>query len=206
MSVVALPAGLVQRLIDHDRTAMGSYRFLHVMGVTHTVVTLAARHGIDPQRAAVAGLLHDASKEIKPEKIEKQLGKWGVGIPEDDREHPKVWHGLHAATWGRRELGIEDEGLLQAVELHTTADAEVCALTKALFIADFTEPGRALPQAGALLEAAYGDLELGFRRTLECKAGHLMRKEGFRLHPRAGRAIEAYLHPNFAESLEPPAV
>lgn len=197
---------LIQRLIEHDRGAMGSFRFMHVMGVTHAMLTLAEAHGIDRERAAVAALLHDASKEKSGKKLEKELAAWGVAIPEEDREHPKVWHGLHAATWARRELGLEDAEILEAVELHTTADAGVCALTKALFIADFTEPGRGLPLAEPLLQAARADLETGFRRTLEAKAGHLLRKEGFRLHARAARAIEAYLQPNFAESLEPPAV
>lgn len=187
-------AAIYQALADDAQRHLSPPKFRHVLGVTHAAVALAQRHGVALEQAAAAGLLHDRSKAMKPEAIEADLREWGEAIPEEDRDYPAVWHGLHAAAWARRTgalAGIEGaEAIVEAVRLHSTADAGMGPLAKILFIADYTEPGRDFEGVGELRELAARDLEQGFAACLERKYRHMMSK-GKAISPRALRAAEA---------------
>ncbi len=186
-------AQLIQDLTDRAADAMSPYRFQHVLGVTHTACALAAVHGLGVERAGLAGLLHDLFKETPPPRIQRELEACSVSIPPEDCDHPKTWHGLRAAVFAERELGLSDPEILEAVTLHTTGDAEIGRLARVLFVADFCEPGRRAEQAPEILRAARQDLDEGYRRALVAKTRHILGKKGRALHPRAVRALRAWL-------------
>ncbi len=179
---------------------MSERRLLHVLGVSHVMVTLAAAHRLDIAAAALVALLHDMSKDLAPDEIAADLDRLGQAIPDEDHDHPRVWHGLHAAAWARERWGLDGE-LFEAVALHTTADAGVGPLTCALYIADVCEPGRHNPHAAEILEGARADLEEGFRQALAHKLRHVAHKRGT-LHPRSLRAMTHWLSPEQRRLLE----
>lgn len=181
---------VVQSLLDELRARSRPARFLHVLGVTHVAVALAARHGVDPSRAAMAALLHDLSRETPPAELEADLARRGRPVEDDDRPVPPSWHGLHAAARAA-EFGLAPEtGLAEieeAVRLHTTADAGMGPLARVLYLADSTEPGRVYPQADELRRAARENLDAGFRACVRHKIGYA-RERGLSIGPRSERA------------------
>lgn len=190
----------VQPLVDELIRTQSESRFVHTLGVLHTAVVLADIAGADPAEAAVAALLHDSSKPIPPPEIEADLAARGVPLPEEDRPTPATWHGLHAAV---RLLdpescpgGIEwpDDAtagrVARAVELHSTADADMDDLGRILFTADALEPGRDFSGVDELRRTARENPEDGFRATLRHKCGYILDR-GMTLHPRARRALES---------------
>lgn len=89
----------------------------------------------DRMRWCAAGLLHDALREEKPDQL-RHL------VPEPMRDLAgKLLHGPAAAARLRDE-GVDDEPLLLAITSHTLGHPELDALGRALFIADYIEPGR----------------------------------------------------------------
>jgi HD superfamily phosphohydrolase YqeK len=138
---------------------------------------------------------------MAPNSIKADLARRGRSIPPEDRDHPKVWHGLHASVWAEQDLGVRDEAVLEAVALHTTCDAGAGPLTRAIFVSDFCEPGRKNPQAPEILAVARRDLDEAFRRALVAKTRHMLGRKKFVLHPRARRAIEEWLEPEVMEEL-----
>jgi predicted HD superfamily hydrolase involved in NAD metabolism len=184
-----------QMLADDVQHRLSPGRFLHVLGVTHTAVHLAMRHGADPELAAVAGLLHDRSKGMQPDEIRADLERRGQAIPEEDLEHPAVWHGLHAAAVLRQDYEMKDEEgageVCAAVAVHTTADREMTTLAKILFVADYTEPGRDFEGLTELRALSRKDLDEAFKSILVHKCGHVISR-GRSLSPRAQRALEFY--------------
>jgi 2-amino-4-hydroxy-6-hydroxymethyldihydropteridine diphosphokinase len=89
--------------------------------------------GVDRWRAA--GLLHDALRDADPEGLRSRVSP-------DLRDLPAfVLHGPAAAERLRVD-GVADGGLLRAVAYHTLGHASLDALGKALYAADFLEPGR----------------------------------------------------------------
>lgn len=168
-------------------------RLLHVYGVAHTAAHLAERHRLGVDQAIQASLLHDLSKEVHPDELRKDLKRRGRKLPEEEHPYPRTWHGFHAAVLGEQEFGIDDRDVLEAVALHTTAEAEIGPLTRALFIADFTEPNRAIAEGPDVLALACRDLDQAFCRALDLKTRHMLGKKDFDLHPRTRRAMRRWL-------------
>ncbi len=192
---------LVQLLTDRLPTVMSPARVQHVLGVTHVAATLAGRHGLDPERAALAGLLHDQFKEVEPDRLRRELEALGERIAPDDLDFPKVWHGARAAAYARHELGIAAADLLESVALHSTSDAAATPLTHLVFIADYAEPGRKRAEAAEILRVAREDLAAGYRLALRTKIGYLLRRGRAALHPRALRALEEAFGPGELDQL-----
>lgn len=181
-----------QSLNEACRSRLKPKRYRHVLGVTHTAVVLAEIHGVDLRLAALAGLLHDYSKEMKPKAIEADLAERGVEIPEDDRDLPAVWHGLHAVTIARQDWSVggspELEDLLRAVEFHSTAEEDFSPLSRVLFMADATEPSRQYEGVDELRELCRKNLDAAFRRLLTRKVEYVSNQGGL-VSPRATRAL-----------------
>lgn len=180
-------------LLDRARTRMSQRRLLHVLGTAHIMAVLAELHRLDRDAAVLAALIHDQSKELTPEKIEHELAHMGEPVTDIDRDHPRIWHGLHAACWAKHELGVKDDAVLEAAALHSTTDAGVRPLTRALYVADICEPGRQFKAAEELLDVARRDLNEGYRQCLMYKTRFVIEKQKAELHPRSVRALREWL-------------
>jgi HD superfamily phosphohydrolase YqeK len=110
----------------------------HVARVSELMGTWAERAGlseVDRVRWRAAGLLHDALRDADHDHLRTL-------VSEELREHPgKMLHGPAAAA-RLREEGVDDEPLLLAIAWHTLGHPDFDALGKALYLADYTEPGR----------------------------------------------------------------
>lgn len=96
-----------------------------------------ALHLTDTERKRwrAAAYLHDALRDAAPD----VLRAW---IPTGDSMPDALLHGPAAAARLRDE-GVDDEELLAAIAFHTVGDAGFDRLGRALYAADFLEPGRA---------------------------------------------------------------
>ena len=144
-------------------------RYAHTLRVADTAEKLAGLHGLDPKRTRLAALLHDAARELKPDEQRRLAEDWNLPLGEPERENPKLLHGPVAAELARRELGIGDEEILEAVRAHTVGSPGMTPLALALYVADKIEPGRDYPSVGRLRELAredlYGAAAESLRRT-----------------------------------------
>lgn len=202
MNQHALNAQRLQSLLDRARLVLSPRRIIHSLGVTHTAMMLASHHGLELVDAALAGLLHDQSKDIKPKRILAELEHAGCPLPHEDLDFPNTWHGIHAAWVGRSKLGIEAAAVLEAVALHSTADAGIGPLAKLIFIADMCEPNRPVAVAHEILLIACSDLDEGFRLALLHKVRHVLTMKKSTLHPKAVRALRAYANLDPEELIE----
>ena len=86
-------------------------------------------------RWRAAGILHDALRDASPADLVRILPERLRQLP------PKAYHGPAAAILLRAD-GVSDRGLLRAVRWHTLGSKKFGRLGRALFAADFLEPGR----------------------------------------------------------------
>lgn len=86
-------------------------------------------------RWKAAGFLHDALREAPPEELRPLVP------PVFRHLAGKLLHGPAAAERLRRD-GLDDEPILTAVAYHTIGHPDLDDLGRALFIADYIEPGR----------------------------------------------------------------
>lgn len=89
----------------------------------------------DRARWRAAGYLHDALRDERANVLRASL-------PAGTRDlADAVLHGPAAAERLRRD-GIDDEELLQAIACHTLGGVGLATLGRALYVADYVEPGR----------------------------------------------------------------
>ena len=154
-----------------------------------TAEGLAQIHSLDPDRTRLAALLHDAARETEPEDYLRLADEWGLAVGEPERKSPKLLHGPVAAELARRELGVEDEEVLEAVRVHTVGAAGIGALALALYVADKIEPARDYPSVGRIRD-------LGQRGPLRSRS----RVAAARHRPQRG--ARQTIHPASREMLE----
>ncbi len=166
-------------------------RYAHTRGVAATARSLALRHGIAPERAALAGWLHDCAKALERDALQRLLGPAGADAGE--RAVPALWHAPVGALLARREYGVRDPEVLRAIRLHTTGGPDPDPLAKVLFVSDFIEPGRPRwPELPALRRLARRDLDAAYFEVLRLKLLDLVSK-GRPLHPRGLAAYHRHM-------------
>jgi HD superfamily phosphohydrolase YqeK len=132
-----------------------------------------------PERDVVswtaAAWLHDALRDADPEELRPL-------VPEPFRElKGKVLHGPAAAERLRDEA---DDEVLDAVRYHTLGSARFGALGRALYLADFLEPGRKFERkwTESLRRRMPREMDAVLREVVEARIGHVT-KQGVTVHP-----------------------
>jgi predicted HD superfamily hydrolase involved in NAD metabolism len=190
----ALWPEVYDRIIDALHQRLKPKRLFHTLGVLETALSLAARHGVDPERVAWAALLHDFCKTGEAEGLRRLAADLGEVIPPEDLDYPGVWHAWAAAGLACHEWGLQDTEILDAIRHHPTGHPAMSAIAKILFLADFLEPTRGHPQHDELLAMAHRSLDEGLIAVLQAKVEHLA-GEGKAVHPRAAEALAAFTQP-----------
>ena len=171
------------------RERLSAKRYGHTLRVANTAEDLARAHGLDPGRARLAALLHDAARELPSEKFLDLAEDLGLPVGEPERESPKLLHGPVAAGLARRELGVEDEGVLEAIRDHTTGRAGMSPLSLVLYVADKIEPARDYPSVENLRRLARRDLRAAAAESLRRSIAH-NEERGRPTHPASIEALD----------------
>ena len=175
------------------RKRLSDKRYGHTVRVADTAEGLAQIHSLDPNRTRLAALLHDAARETEPEDYLRLADEWGLAVGEPERKSPKLLHGPVAAELARRELGVEDEEVLEAVRVHTVGAAGIGALALALYVADKIEPARDYPSVGRIRDLAREDLYEAAAESLRRAIGH-NEGRGKPIHPASREMLEWLEH------------
>lgn len=143
------------------RDVQDDERYHHTLGVMNTAACLAMVHGVDIERARLAGLLHDCAKSDPPnDKKAAVCDKYGVEITEFERKNPHLIHGKLGAYYAKKRYHVDDAEICSAIACHTTGKPAMTKLEQIIFIADYIEPDR--DRAGRLAEirkTAFEDLD-----------------------------------------------
>lgn len=111
-------------------------RYEHISRVARLLGEWAEELGLpreERDRWVAAGYLHDALRDADPEELRREVP------PEMGDLHPLLLHGPAAAERLRGQL---DQAFLDAVRYHTIGHPDLGSLGRALYLADFLEPGR----------------------------------------------------------------
>ena len=147
-----------------DWARVGKARIEHMRRVSVLLAEWAkadGERGVEVARWTGVGMLHDVLREARPSDLRPLL-------PPAFRDAPKnLLHGPAAAYYLERE-GVRDYEFLDAIRYHTVGHPAMGRLGRALFAADFLEPGRKLrPRFRARLrERMPADLDAVVREIL----------------------------------------
>lgn len=141
------------------RPLLSDKRYQHSLCVAKEAIWLAEKYGGDPQKAGVAGILHDIMKDLPPEQQLKKLEEYHISLSQVERSAQKLWHAMLGAAYLQRELAFADKEILDAVRYHTTGRENMTQLDKILFVADFTSKDRDYDGVDEIRRAADQSLE-----------------------------------------------
>ncbi len=136
-------------------------RYEHSLRSAQTAGELAGRYGADRDKAWIAGLLHDISREQSPDTIREWATLDKGALTSYEEAHFNVLHSYASAWYCSNKLGIDDQSVLNAIRFHTTGAAGMDLLAKVVFAADYLEPGRdhlSSRKRGELLNLSIDDL------------------------------------------------
>ena len=154
---------------------LSEYRRTHSLNVSAEAVRFAEKYGADIEKARLAGLLHDVTKETDLDLQLQIIKNGGIMLTEVERRSPKLWHAISGAVYVRDTLGIDDPDIFNAIRYHTTARAGMSLLEKVIFLADFTSAERSYPDIDVIRAHAENSLEdgmlYGIRFTIARLAG-----------------------------------
>jgi HD superfamily phosphohydrolase YqeK len=125
----------------------------------------------EPERVRwlAAAWLHDALRDAEPAALTPL-------VPEALRDLPgRVLHGPAAAARLAAD-GVTDAALLRAVAWHTLGHADLDALGRTLYLADYLEPGRSFAVAERAAQRARmpAAADVVLREVLRARIGHLL--------------------------------
>ena len=176
-------------LREQVRPYMKPKRLPHVEGVEAMAVRLAERWGEDAHTAAEAGILHDITKALSPEKQLKLCEKYGIILDIAERETPALLHARTGAALSRELFGISDE-IYGAIRWHTTGRPAMSRLEKILYLADYVEPTRDFDGVEKLRALCFENLDAAMELGLGMSAEEIRARgaEPFR------DTLEAYMY------------
>lgn len=124
------------------KSRLNEKRYKHSLCVADEAKRLALKYGADENKAYLAGLLHDITKNSLREEHLKIINDYSLVLSEVEKSSEKLWHAITGAAYVKNILKIDDEEIISAIKYHTTAKCNMTKLQMILYLADFTSLDR----------------------------------------------------------------
>lgn len=172
-------------MVDRLKSYQSDELFEHSKAVVLTAVQLNSLHNLkqDFKKVFLACLLHDNAKQ-RPSIDNLNVPIDAIGTP--------VLHQFLGAEKARRDFGITDDDVLQAIRYHTTAKANMTLLERLVYTADSVSFDRNYEPIPCIREIAMRDFKEGFRAVLSYTYDKVSKKGG-NMHPLTEEAVRYYL-------------
>lgn len=117
-------------------------RYIHSLNVADSAKKLAKLYGYDEEIAYTAGLIHDCCKDTPAGLQLSYMLENGVELSEYELGVAKLYHSICGSVFVKKEFGIDNQDIINAVRYHTTGRKNMSLLEKIIFIADFISDER----------------------------------------------------------------
>lgn len=165
-----------EHLLEQVKNRMPEKRFIHTKGVAETATQMAKMYGEDPEKAEIAGILHDSVKYAEKEWLRSIIISENMNPLLLDFNH-ELWHAPVGSFVARTEFQITDQDILQAIEFHTTGRVGMSKLEKIIYVSDMIEPSRNFSGVELLREKAKVDLEDAMTSCIKHSISFLIEKK-----------------------------
>ena len=117
----------------------------HSAEVAAVASNIAERFNLTPDKAEIAGWLHDISAVVPNSERLSAAYEWDVEVLPEEDILPMIIHQKLSVVIARELFGIQDADILSAIGCHTTLKAGASLLDKVVFVADkiaWDQPGK----------------------------------------------------------------
>ncbi|MFN8594757.1 MAG: bis(5'-nucleosyl)-tetraphosphatase (symmetrical) YqeK [Anaerolineae bacterium] len=181
-----LSESIVEQYIPFLTNVLSASRLQHSLGVMQVMGELVEIYDLDRTQALLAGLLHDAAKDLS---VERQLAlaqEAQFEFRHECERHPVYLHALVGAYLVAKELGIADELILDAISAHSDGGDKIGSNLQfqwCLQAADVLAPVSEWPGMKKLRHIVYGG-RLDEAALLRCHwLLEYFEKAGVPIHP-----------------------
>ncbi len=178
---------LIQNKVKH---LLSEKRYSHSLAVADTAKRLVMFWGSNPEKAYLAGLLHDIGKELSLSEMQDSLSSATL-LPEEKRSK-ELLHAKAGARIAKKIFGIDDQEILKAIEEHTIGGEKMSTLSKILYVSDYIALGRTQDGVEEARRLSFEDLDqtMGFilERTLQ-----YLKVENKWIHPLTEKVLNQIL-------------
>lgn len=165
-----------ERLI---KESLSEYRYTHSMNVAVRARELARLNGVDEDKAYLAGILHDITKEMPYDEQEKYMALSPSAL---EKSNKLVYHQISGAEYVRTRLGITDEEILSGIRYHTTGRANMTVFDMVIYLADLTGAERSYNDVEYVRELADKSLKEAMLYALKFTITDLVKRQEI-IHP-----------------------
>ncbi len=182
-----------ERLYYVDKLASflkSEHRLLHSLSVGNLSYQIACSNKLEnPINAYVAGVLHDLGKHCPKEEEKAMMEEFF----NEYADFPSwTFHQFTGAYLARKEFGIHDEAVLEAIRSHATGKKDMSPLGKIIYSADKIDPLRGYDSSW-MIDACKKDYEEGFLIVLKENRTYLTEKGYLVDNPLTKECFEMYL-------------
>ncbi len=170
------------------REKLDDFRYNHSICVAKEAQRLAEKYGADSDKAYLAGLLHDITKNSSENEHLNLFSRFDIILSDIEKKSPKLWHAISGACYCENILGITDKEIISAIRYHTTARKEMTLLEKIIYLADFTSADRDYSDVDVMRKLVDEDISKAMIYSLTYTINDLTSR-GLCLHP---DTMEAY--------------
>lgn len=133
-------------------------RLTHCLGVEKAARELAQRFGVDEEKSALAGLLHDYAKKLSDQEFLDLIDQYQLD-PDLKNWGNNIWHGMVGIYKIQEDLNLQDPEILRAIEIHTVGASQMTDLDKVVYVADYIEHNRDFPGVDRARQIAQQSLD-----------------------------------------------
>ena len=162
---------VINYIIDHDlyfmnkiKAKMSEDRYIHSKSVAKLAYEIALANSVqDPKKALIAGLVHDYGKELdKNEELKIMKAHYSEYL-----YLPKIiYHQFTGEYLAKKEFGIKDVVVLEAIRYHTTANSNMSDIARIIYCTDKIEPTRGF-DSKSLINSMKCSLTQGFKDVMK---------------------------------------
>ena len=173
------------------QSALSPKRFIHTLGVVETALQLGHIYNIDEEKVKIAALLHDCAKDF-PDHLKVRLCKeYHISLDPIMLRDIELCHSFLGAEIAKREYGVKDEDILNAIRYHTTGRRNMSKLEKVIYLADYIEPNRiSFKGLDEVRKSALSNLDQSVGLALKNTIDYI-KKDNQMLHPLTREALES---------------
>ncbi len=142
-------------------------RYIHSLHVANLARELAERFGEDIDKAYLAGILHDCAKNIPYEDSIKLCEEFKIELNAVEKKNPVLVHAPLGAEIAKRDFGVLDLDIYNAIKNHTVGRSGMSKLEKIIYVSDVTEKSRSFDGVEKIREALLRDLDKAVLMSLE---------------------------------------
>lgn len=128
-----------EEILDWLKANLSQERYIHSIGTANCAKELAIKFSLNPEKAYVAGLLHDCAKCFSNEKL-KEIIDNHLSVEECEMLNYKTLHAPVSAYIAEKDFGVEDCEILSSIRWHTLGKIDMSDFEKIVFLADKIEP------------------------------------------------------------------